>query len=346
MSDSDKALENYIKKLMEIQYQDRPEKQWSDEDLKNIALEAGLTESAWEESQKRGKDHLVRGKAFLTSNNWEDAVSELEQAAMLLPNSAEANCLAGKAYLRSGSALGKPDDLERATYFLDRCLSISPNNQEALTLKSELNRNRMNVQNTSAKKAQTGKFLKWGFIGGAILIIAIWYISARNSMVEAEETTVQAWAQVENVYQRRADLIPNLVKTVQASADFERETLNEVVRARAAATAINVNPENLNAAILEEFNQKQSDLSTSLGRLLAVAESYPTLQSTENFRDLQAQLEGTENRISVERKRFNDAVLAYNAKVRKFPNNLLGFDTKAYFSTDPANQEAPEVNFN
>ena len=165
-------------------------------------------------------------------------------------------------------------------------------------------------------------------------------------MVSAEEKTVQAWAQVENVYQRRADLIPNLVETVQAAADFERETLNEVVQARAAATSVNINPEELDANTLQEFNQKQNALSASLGRLLAVAENYPTLRSTENFRDLQSQLEGTENRISVERKRFNDAVLAYNAKARKFPYNLLGFDTKAYFSTDPANQEAPPVNFN
>ena len=346
MPDSDKALENYIKKLMDIQYGDRPEKQWSDEDLKNIALEAGLTERAWETSQQEGKDHLMRGKAYLSSNNWEDAVSELEQAAMLLPNSAEANCMAGKAFLRRGSAMDRPDDLERAAYFLNRCLAISPNDQEALTLKSELNKNRMSVQNTSVKKARSGKLLKWGIIGGAVLLLIIWYFSAYNSMVQAEETTVQAWAQVENVYQRRADLIPNLVETVQASANFERETLMEVVQARAAATAVNVNPEELDATTLEEFNQRQNALSASLGRLLAVAENYPTLRSTENFRDLQSQLEGTENRISVERKRFNDAVLAYNARARKFPYNLLGFEPKAYFSTDPANQEVPDVNFN
>jgi LemA protein len=346
MSESDQALENYIKKLMDLQYQEQPDKQWSDEDLKNIALEAGLTERAWEASQQKGKDHLARGKAFLTSSNWEDAVTELEQAATLLPNSAEANGLAGKAYVRRGSAEDNANDLERAAYFLNRSLSINPNYQEALTLKSELNRNRNMVQNASVKKARSGKWLKWGLIGGAVLLVIIWYFSSYNTMVAAEENTVQAWAQVENVYQRRADLIPNLVETVKASAEFERETLNEVIQARAAATAVTINPEDLDAAALEEFNQKQNALSASLGRLLAVAENYPTLRSTENFRDLQSQLEGSENRITVERKRFNEAVLAYNAKARKFPYNLLGFDTKAYFSTDPANQEAPEVNFN
>ena len=197
MPEQDQALENYIKKLMELQYQNQPDKPWSDEDLKNIALEAGLTERAWEASQQKGKDHLARGKAYLTSNNWEDAVTELDQAATLLPNSAETNALAGKAYARRGSAQDNSNDLERAGYFLTRALSINPNHQEALTLKSELNRNRNMVENASVKKARSGKLLKWGLIGGAILLVIIWFFSTYNTMVEAEENTVQAWAQVE-----------------------------------------------------------------------------------------------------------------------------------------------------
>lgn len=345
MSDQDKALENYIKKLMEIQYNPQTDAHLTDQDLKEIALEAGLTEQDWFSAQQRARNHLDRGRSYLNAGNSEDAVPELEQAAMLMPNSAEANFLAAKAFVQRGSMLNQAQDYDKAEYYLRHALLTSPAHSEALALKTELNNRRRVYTNETAQQHKSRNMIKWVVIGGIALLLIFGYFSMYNTMVAAEERTQQAWAQVENVYQRRADLVPNLVETVRGAANFERETLNEVIQARAAATAVQVDPAALDENSLEAFAQTQGVLSASLGRLLAVSENYPTLTATQNFRDLQAQLEGTENRIAVERKRFNDAVQAYNAKARRFPYNLLGFDTKAYFSTEPQNQEAPNVEF-
>ena len=186
-------------------------------------------------------------------------------------------------------------------------------------------------------------------IGGILLLFVLWLISAYNKLVKEEERTTQAWAQVENAYQRRADLIPNLVKTVKGAADFEKGTLESVIQARAEATSVKIDPTNLNEASIEAFEKAQNGLSASLGRLLMVMENYPELKATENFKELQAQLEGTENRISVERKKFNECVQAYNLKVRRFPSNLIagifGFEKKGYFKATEGAEKAPDVDF-
>ena len=186
-------------------------------------------------------------------------------------------------------------------------------------------------------------------IGGILLLFVLWLISAYNKLVKEEERTTQAWAQVENAYQRRADLIPNLVKTVKGAADFEKGTLESVIQARAEATSVKIDPTNLNEASIAAFEKAQNGLSASLGRLLMVMENYPELKATENFKELQAQLEGTENRISVERKKFNECVQAYNLKVRRFPSNLIagifGFEKKGYFKATEGAEKAPEVDF-
>jgi LemA protein len=158
------------------------------------------------------------------------------------------------------------------------------------------------------------------------------------------------WSQVENVYQRRADLIPNLVNTVKGYADFEKETLTQVIEARAKATSVNINPQNLDAQSLKNFQDAQSGLTSALSRLMVVVEKYPELKANQNFLDLQAQLEGTENRITVERQKFNEAAQAYNVNIRKFPRNIFagmfGFEKKAYFEAEQGAEKAPEVNSN
>ncbi len=171
-----------------------------------------------------------------------------------------------------------------------------------------------------------------------------------NSMIVAEERVEQVWADVETQYQRRADLIPNLVSTVRGAADFERETLESVTEARARATSINLSADDLtDPAQVRAFQEAQGQLSGALGRLLAVSENYPQLRATESFRDLQAQLEGTENRISVARRDYNGAVRSYNTAVRRFPNNvwagLFGFETRVPFEADEGAEAAPEVDF-
>jgi LemA protein len=168
-------------------------------------------------------------------------------------------------------------------------------------------------------------------------------------MVSLEEGVTAQWSQVENVYQRRADLIPNLVNTVKGYAAHEKETLQGVIEARAKATSVNISPENLNAQSLQQFQEAQSGLSSALSRLMVVVEKYPDLKANQNFLDLQAQLEGTENRIAVERRRFNETAQNYNTTIRKFPKNIManifGFEKKNYFEAEKGAEKAPTVQF-
>ena len=189
----------------------------------------------------------------------------------------------------------------------------------------------------------------WIIIIAIIALVVMWFVRINNSMVEAQEQTVQAWAQVENVYQRRADLIPNLVNTVKGAANFEKGTLEAVIEARSRATSVTVDPTNLTEESMAAFQNAQDDLSKSLGRLMAVVESYPELKANQNFLELQAQLEGTENRIAVERRTFNQVVQAYNVLIRKFPNSIVAgmrnFESKAYFEAAEGAETPPVVEF-
>lgn len=186
-----------------------------------------------------------------------------------------------------------------------------------------------------------------------VILLVLWAvvagISFNNKAVQQEEGVRQAWSQVENQYQRRADLIPNLVNTVKGYATHERETLEGVVEARAKATQMTVDPTKMTPEDLAAYQQAQGELSQALGRLLAVSERYPDLKANENFKALQVQLEGTENRISTERKHFNEVTQEYNTFVRKFPNNIfgsiLGFKAKPYFESVAGADRAPEVKF-
>ena len=170
-----------------------------------------------------------------------------------------------------------------------------------------------------------------------------------NRMVELEEGISAQWAQVENAYQRRADLIPNLVNTVKGYADFEKETLTAVIEARSKATSVNINPENLDANAIQQFQEAQTGLSSALSRLMVVVERYPDLKANQSFLDLQAQLEGTENRISVERRKFNEATREYNSYIRKIPKNItamiFNFEKKPYFEAEEGAKEVPKVEF-
>lgn len=184
------------------------------------------------------------------------------------------------------------------------------------------------------------------------VIIAIAVAGKYNALVKLDQSVNQSWAQVQNVYQRRADLIPNLVNTVSGAANFEKSTLIAVTNARASVGQVKLDPNKAptDAAQLEQFQAAQGQLSNALSRLLVVSENYPQLRANENFQQLQAQLEGTENRISVERGNFNQTVQAYNTAVRTFPTNLfagmLGFPVRPFFNAQPGADKAPTVNFN
>lgn len=186
-------------------------------------------------------------------------------------------------------------------------------------------------------------------IAAIAVILFFWVKGAYNGLVKADEQVSAAWAQVENVYQRRADLIPNLVATVKGYAEHESSTLESVMAARARATQMTVDASDLNAESIAEYQDVQGELSQALGRLLMITENYPDLKANQNFRDLQAQLEGTENRIATERMKFNETARAYNTMVRSFPKNIIAsmfnFDTKGYFKAEEGAETAPEVKF-
>ena len=182
-----------------------------------------------------------------------------------------------------------------------------------------------------------------------IAVIALWSISAYNGMVGMDEGVQGKWADVETQYQRRADLIPNLVNTVKGYAAHEKETLAAVVQARSEATSVKIDPTNMTAEQMAQYQQAQNGVSSALGKLLGVVEKYPDLKANQNFLELQAQLEGTENRITVARRNFNEAAKEYNTAIRRFPKNILagmfGFEKKAYFEAEQGAEKAPQVEF-
>ena len=184
-------------------------------------------------------------------------------------------------------------------------------------------------------------------IGVIILAIFLWFRGSYNGMVKMSETVSAQWSNVENQYQRRLDLIPNLVNTVKGYAAHEQQTLTDVVNARAKATQTQINFEQLDEASMQRLNRTQGELSSALSRLMAISESYPDLKANQNFLELQAQLEGTENRIAVERRKFNDTVRTYNAYIRQFPKNIIagmfGFTPKPYFEANAGAENAPKV---
>ena len=181
------------------------------------------------------------------------------------------------------------------------------------------------------------------------LLLPLFSSCGYNTMVELDEGVTRQWAQVENAYQRRADLIPNLVATVKGYANFEQETLTAVIEARSKATGINVDPSNLTPEAIQQFEAAQGQLSGALSRLMVVVEKYPDLKANQNFLELQAQLEGTENRISFERMKFNESTGQYNTYIRRFPKNIIanifGFDKKDYFEAAEGAEKAPQVEF-
>lgn len=191
------------------------------------------------------------------------------------------------------------------------------------------------------------KYLTPLVIIGVIVLLGLYYISVKNGAVTVSQAVSKEWGNVETSYQRRNDLIGNLVQTVKGAADFEKSTLTAVIEARAAATKVTIDPTNITSDQIAEFSKVQSGLTGALSKLLVSVERYPELKANQNFLELQAQLEGTENRISVARTRFNESVEAYNNYILKMPRNLFlgSYTEKAYFKADEGAEKAPEVNF-
>ena len=184
---------------------------------------------------------------------------------------------------------------------------------------------------------------------GILAVVVVWAISGYNGLVSSDENVNKAWANVESAYQRRSDLIPNLVNTVKGYAEHEKETLQQVVEARSKATSMNIDAATATPEQMQAWIDAQQEVGSALGRLIAISESYPQLRANENFLALQTQLEGTENRIKTERDRYNEAVQAFNVKIRRFPTNILasmfGFERRTMFEAEAGAEKAPEVQF-
>jgi len=182
-----------------------------------------------------------------------------------------------------------------------------------------------------------------------VISIFVWGTRTYNNMVTMQESVTSTWGNVETQYQRRSDLIPNFVSTVKGAANFEQTTLTQVIEARAKATSVTIDPTKMTAENLQQFQQAQGQVSSALGRLMVVMEQYPELKATQNFRDLQVELEGTENRINIARQKFNDVAKVYNTYIRRFPSNIIAgmynFDAKPYFEAAEGSEKAPVVTF-
>ena len=193
------------------------------------------------------------------------------------------------------------------------------------------------------------KHLGWIIPVLIVAIVIVWAVGGYNRMVTMDESVQGKWADVETQYQRRADLIPNLVSTVKGYAAHESETLESVIKARSEASSVKVDPENITPEKLAEYQKAQSGVSSALGRLMVIVEKYPDLKANQNFLELQSQLEGTENRINVARRDFNEAAKQYNTSIRRFPKNIIagmfGFEKKAYFEAEKGAEQAPKVEF-
>ncbi len=199
------------------------------------------------------------------------------------------------------------------------------------------------------KKGCLISIIAGGLLALVVLVGILWGTRVYNNMVSLQEGVTSQWGNVETQYQRRADLIPNFVNTVKGAAAFEQETLTQVIEARAKATQVTLDPTNMTAENMQQYQAAQGDLSSALSRLMVVIEKYPELKATQNFRDLQVELEGTENRISVERRKFNEVAMSFNTYIRRFPQNFLagmfGFEVKPYFESMEGAETAPEVQF-
>ena len=188
-----------------------------------------------------------------------------------------------------------------------------------------------------------------GFLALVVIGVIVWGSRVYNGMVTMQETVTSQWGNVETSYQRRNDLIPNFVNTVKGAANFEQTTLTQVIEARSKATSVTIDPTKMTAENMQQFQQAQGQVSSALSRLMVVVEQYPELKATQNFRDLQVELEGTENRIAVERRKFNEVAQSYNIYIKRFPQNFLagmyGFQAKPYFDAVEGAEKAPEVKF-
>jgi LemA protein len=330
MANSDEILQAYINKMLNLQTakRDRP---FTAEELKQMALDMGMSEADWLASQQDFQAHLKSGQGHIMYENWQDAIKELENAVAFNPNSLEAAYGLAKAYQGRWSQTNGKEDKHQAVKYAELALQISPGHQPTLKVLGDL---REEIQ-AVAKTKKTRYWLVAGAVVGLGLILFLVYTSINNAVIAKKEEVKKKWAQVENVYQRRADLIPKLVSALKNERSFEQSLVEKIRKVHSEVKSTSVSADKLeNDSDLRSFQSKQSELSTALNQLWDKSGNAPELKASQAFRDLQVQVEGSENRIGVERKKFNESVADYNAFIKQFPNSLLGYKDLAYFQMD------------
>lgn len=337
MNENDKLLEDYIHKMYQLQNNSNT-KALNEQELKQIALDTGMSENEWLETQKIFEDHIKKGNGHSMYKNWYQAHKEYQQASVINPYSIDAIYGLANASFELWKDTEEQKYKKEAKELLYRCQQISPGHRPSLSLMSSINKN------TRANKTAGRK--KLYAIGATAIVILlaliISYISISNKIVERKSEVDEAWAQVENVYMRRSSLIPDLVEVVKSATEFERSVINSLVEAQSDMDEVFIN--RINKENMQEFQKKQKALTVAFNEFVAYSRNrHPELKSMEIYRDLMAQIEGTENRIAVERRRFNMTVESYNRYVNKFPASLLGKDEMPYFKVDESAMEKPEI---
>ncbi|MDX2302014.1 MAG: LemA family protein [Microscillaceae bacterium] len=331
MANSDQNLQAFINKMLQLQNESR-DKPLSDEELKKIAFDIGMTEEDWQESQKAFQGYLKSGKGHLEYRNWKDAIQQLEQAAALKPNSLDALYALAVAHKEKWKAGGDPSHKSMAENYAANALQISPAYPPAMDLLNEL---RITEQSKQTQKTWQKVYLI-GFSVAAVFFLAVIFFTLNNAVVSHNEEVNKKWAQVENVYQRRADLIPKLVGILKSQTKFEIESLNKLNKIYEEAA-------NQSGGDPKAFQEVQKRLSKSLEEVTQRVSEDQDLSVSQAYRDIKIQIEGSENRIAVERKRYNEVVADYNQYIKQFPQSLLGYKEKPYFEVDKRALENPDL---
>lgn len=339
----DKFLQDYIKKLMERENSLTNPTPLTDEQLKQVALDTGMTEADWQNLKDDAFDAEKRGFEHLSRNNFEDALSEFKESTSLYPNSSEALYGMAKALFKKGVEKEDKTYLDEALLYSDRVLTLDSSHNETLDLQGHIRKHEIVLGDKLVTKGKVGKWKKWLIPAIPVALLFFWIIGTYNSVVVLDENTVASWAQVENIYESRYDKIGQLVKVVKSATKQEEKVLKEVIAARNQATKITVDGSSLTQEQLENYAESQSKLSSSLGKLIAVAEQYPTLKSMETYLNLQDEIAESENKVEIQRRKFNNSVQEFNNKVKRFPAVLLPFSSKPYYEVNKNKMKVPEL---
>jgi LemA protein len=329
MANSDEILQAYLNKMLNLQSEKR-DRPFTTAELKQMALDMGMSEEDWNVSQQAFENHLKSGQGHLMYENWEDAIKDLANAIAFNPNSVEAAYGLARAYQGQFEKTNEDSDKKEAIKYAELALQLRPGHQPTVKVLDDL-------REEVAEVEQSKKTKYWWSIGIAValgVILFLVYTSIFNAVVAKKELVKQKWAQVENVYQRRADLIPKLVNAVKNERNFEQDVVKKLQKAYGNVKSVSLNSDKLEESDLSAYQDKQNEVSNVLNQLMNKGAASSDLQKSQAFRDLQTQMEGSENRISVERKKYNEAVSDYNSYIKTFPNNLLGFKEIAYLKMD------------